>query len=80
MAGQDLEQQGVFLFAMMNGYFDNVAVDRVRECQARMGEFFTTRKADLLQKIADEKPDLKKDKATVDAIKSALEEFKSTWG
>ncbi len=74
-----LEQQGVFLFAMMNGYFDNVAVDRVRECQARMGEFFTNRKADLLQKIADEKPDLKKDQATVEALKSALEEFKSTW-
>ena len=74
-----LEQQGVFLFAMMNGYFDDVAVDRVRECQARMGEFFTNRKADLLQKIADEKPDLRKDQATVEALKSALEEFKATW-
>ena len=74
-----MELEGVFLWSMMNGYFDDVPVNRVREFQKKLGDFFTNRKADLLQKIADEKPDLKKDKAVVDALKAAVEEFKSTW-
>ena len=74
-----LEIEGVHLFAMQNGYFDDVPVDRVRECQAAITEFFTTRKAELLAQLVNQKPDLKKDAAVVDVLKQALADFKATW-
>lgn len=74
-----MELEGVFLFAMMNGYFDDVPVNRVREFQSKLGEYFKNRKVELLQKIADEKPDLKKDKEVVEALKAAIQDFKTTW-
>ena len=74
-----MELEGVYLFAMMNGFFDDVPVNRVREFQSKLGEYFKNRKVELLQKIADEKPDLKKDKDVVAALTSAIQDFKSTW-
>jgi F0F1-type ATP synthase alpha subunit len=40
---------------MQKGYFDNVAVDRIKECQAKLEEYLTTRKDALLEKLANEK-------------------------
>jgi F-type H+-transporting ATPase subunit alpha len=74
-----MEMEAVYLFAMQNGYFDDVAVSDVKRCQAAMGEFFSTRKSELLDKIRNEKPDLKKDAASVDAVKQAIEDFKKSW-
>ncbi|MGA0853284.1 MAG: F0F1 ATP synthase subunit alpha [Luteolibacter sp.] len=74
-----MEMEAVYLFAMQNGYFDDVAVSDVRRFQAAMGEYFSTRKNDLLDKIRNEKPDLKKDAASVDALKQAIEDFKKSW-
>ena len=51
----------------------------IKRCQIAMGEYFTTRKAELLDKIRNEKPDLKKDAASVEAVKQSLNDFKSTW-
>ncbi|MFC5050866.1 F0F1 ATP synthase subunit alpha [Rubritalea spongiae] len=71
-----MQMQVVVLFAMQNGYFDDVDVERINECQAALEEFFNTRKADVLQLIAD-------DKAITDAVKSgltqAIEDFKGSW-
>jgi F-type H+-transporting ATPase subunit alpha len=74
-----MEMEAIYLFAMQNGYFDDVAVSDVKRCQAAMGEFFSTRKSELLDKIRNEKPDLKKDAASVDAVKQAIEDFKKSW-
>ena len=74
-----METEAVYLFAMQNGYFDDVAVADVKRFQAAMGEFFSTRKGELLDKIRNEKPDLKKDAAMVDAVKQAIEDFKKSW-
>ena len=74
-----MELESVYLFAMQNGYFDDVAVDRVKECQAAMGEFFESRKTELLDTIRNDKPDLKKNTEMVDAVKQALDDFKGTW-
>ena len=63
---------------MQNGYFDDVAVTDVKRFQAALGEFFTTRKDELLDKIRNEKPDLKKDAAMVDAVKQGIEDFKKS--
>ncbi len=74
-----MEMESIYLFAMQNGFFDDVPVDRVKSCQAAMGEFFETRKTDLLDKIRNEKPDLKKNTEMVDTVKAALEDFKGSW-
>jgi len=74
-----MEMESVYLFAMQNGYFDDVAVSDVKRFQADLGEFFTTRKGELLDKIRNEKPDLKKDAASVEAVKQAIGDFKKSW-
>ena len=63
------------LYAMQKGYFDNVAVDRIKECQAKLEEYLTTRKAPMLDKLANEKT---LDNVEAD-LKTALEDFKSSW-
>ena len=64
------------IWAVQNGYVDDVPVDRVKEFQTKLTEFLTTRKAELLAKIA-------KEKALSDALtaelKAAADEFKQTW-
>jgi len=71
-----MQLQVAVLFAMQNGYLDDVEVVRIEECQAALEEFFNTRKADVLQLIAD-------DKAITPAVKSgltqAIEDFKASW-
>jgi F-type H+-transporting ATPase subunit alpha len=74
-----MEMESVYLFAMQNGYFDDVAVSDVKRFQAALGEYFNTRKGELLDKIRNEKPDLKKDAAMVDAVKQGIEDFKKSW-
>ncbi len=65
----------VSLYAMQNGYFDDVPVDRIRECQGAMEEYFKTRKDALLIQIGNEKAIDK----TVEEIKSSIADFKSSW-
>ncbi|MCE9520047.1 MAG: F0F1 ATP synthase subunit alpha [Verrucomicrobia bacterium] len=63
------------LYAMQKGYFDNVPVDRIRECQGKLEEYLTTRKEALMDKLGNEK--------TLDNVesdlKTALEDFKASW-
>ena len=72
--GLDLEV--ATLWAMQNGYFDDVEVKRIKECQEALEEFLTTRKADLLQLILDEKA-LTDD--VVGGLETALKDFKASW-
>ena len=74
-----LEIQALHLFAMQNGFLDDVEVERIRECQSAMTEFFTTRKIEVLDFIRNEKPDLKKDEKAVSMLKAALDDFKKVW-
>ncbi len=71
-----VQLQVAVLFAMQHGYVDEIPVDRVGEYQAKLQEFFNTRKADLLTKILEKKKvddDLEKE------MKTALDEFKTNW-
>ena len=72
--GLDLEI--AILWAMQNGYFDDVDVKRIKECQEALEEFLSTRKADLLQLILDEKA-LTDD--VVSGLETALKDFKAAW-
>ncbi len=63
------------LYAMQKGYFDDVPVDRIKEAQAKLEEYLTTRKEPLLERIANEKA---LDGVESD-LKTALDDFKATW-
>ena len=73
---KSLEIEVAVLWSMQNGHFDDVAVERVKECQTALEEYLTNRKADLLQLIAN-------DKALTDAVteglNQALSDFKASW-
>ncbi len=68
--------QVAVMWTVQNGFLDDVPVERVRECQAQLADFLTTRKADLLTKIAREK---KLDDALIAGLKEAAAQFKQTW-
>ena len=46
-----VEIQVAVLWAVQNGYMDDVAVDRIKDYQAGLTDFLSTRKADLLKQI-----------------------------
>ena len=64
------------MWAMQNGYIDNVPVERVKEFQLKLQDWLQTRKESLLKAIR-EKGQLDEDLES--QLKSAMEEFKTTW-
>jgi F-type H+-transporting ATPase subunit alpha len=71
-----VEVQVAVLWAVKNGYLDDVPVERVKEFQNKLTEFMTLRKADLLQKIAVEKT---LSDALAAELKTTADTFKKTW-
>jgi len=71
-----VEVQVAVLWAVQNGYLDQVPVEKVKEFQNQLMDFLTTRKAGLLDKIG-------KEKAISDALKTELkaasDEFGEAW-
>jgi len=55
---------------------DEVAVDRIKDYQARLTEYLTSSKADLLASIAKEKA---LSDALTTALKAAADQFKQMW-
>jgi F-type H+-transporting ATPase subunit alpha len=71
-----VEMQVAILWAVQNNFFDDVAVEKVKDFQNKLGDFLTTRKADLLTKIRAEKAI---SEALAGELKSAVGEFKQTY-
>ena len=71
-----VEVQVAVIWAVQKGYLDDVPVDRVKDFQARLTEFLTTRKTELLRKIAQEKA---LSEALTAELKAAADQFKQTW-
>ena len=71
-----VEAQAAVLWAAQNGHFDDVAVEKIKDCQNKLTEYLTTRKSELMAKLA-------KEKALSDALagelKAAVMEFKQTY-
>jgi F-type H+/Na+-transporting ATPase subunit alpha len=71
-----VEVQSAVLWAMQNNMLDDVPVEKVKDFQAKMSDFLSTRKAPLMSKVRAEK-------AFSDALaaemKAALTEFKQTY-
>ena len=70
-----VELQVAVLWAVQNGYFDAVAVDKVKEFQNKLSEYLTTRKASLLASILEKKA---LDDALTNELKSAIGDFAAT--
>src|SRR6516165_8668684 len=71
-----VEIQVAVIWAVQNGYVDNIPVERMKEYQDKLTEFLTTRKDDLLRKISHEKqltPTL------ISELKAAADQFKGSW-
>jgi F-type H+-transporting ATPase subunit alpha len=71
-----VEVQVAVIWVFQQGYLDDVPVERVKDFQARLTEFLTTRKAELLRKIAQEKAI---SEALTAELKAAADQFKQTW-
>ena len=71
-----VEMQVALLWAVQNGYFDEVPLERVKEYQARLTENLSTSKAALLAKISQEKT---LSDATTSELRAAADQFKKSW-
>lgn len=69
-----VEMEVVLLFAMQKGYFDDVPVDKVKDCQEKMADYFRTRKEDVLKAVLEK---LAIDKELDQQIQAAMKDFKS---
>jgi F-type H+-transporting ATPase subunit alpha len=71
-----VEQQIAVVWAVQNGYLDDVPVDRIKAFQADWTDFLSTRKPELLARVVEQKtitPELTGD------LKTAADQFKQTW-
>lgn len=73
---QPVEAQVAVLWAVQNGYFDKVDVEKVQDFQDKLTDYLTTRKEDLLKRIVAEKA--LSDELTAD-LKATIEEFAGTY-
>ena len=71
-----VEIQIAVLWAIQNGYVDDVPVERTKEFQNKLTEFLTLHKDELLRRIAREKT---LNEELVAELKSAADSFKETW-
>jgi F-type H+-transporting ATPase subunit alpha len=62
----------VMLYAMQQGYMDKIKVEKIKDFQSKMQEFFETRKAELLDKVRIKKA--VKEELGIE-LKTALDEF-----
>jgi F-type H+-transporting ATPase subunit alpha len=71
-----IEIQAAALWTVQNNFMDDVPVEKIKDFQAKLTEFLTTRKEELLKRLRNEK-------AVSDAIaadlKAAVTEFKQTY-
>ncbi|MEZ5326465.1 MAG: F0F1 ATP synthase subunit alpha [Verrucomicrobiales bacterium] len=72
---KSLEIMVATLWAMQNGYFDDVEVAKIREVQAKFETYLTDRKESLMSNIANEKAISDE---ILSELKTACEDFKKT--
>ena len=71
-----VEVQAAILWAVQNNFFDDVAVEKVKDFQTKLTDFLNTRKADLLTKVRTEKAI---SDALAGELKASVSEFKQTY-
>jgi F-type H+-transporting ATPase subunit alpha len=68
--------QVAVIWSVQRGYVDQVPVERVKEFQAKLTDFLTVRKSELLTRIEKEKT---LSEALQADLKVATDEFQQTW-
>jgi F-type H+/Na+-transporting ATPase subunit alpha len=68
-----VEVETLILFAMQKGYFDDVPVDKIKDCKQKLVEYFQSRKEDILATIVDKRAI---DKELEEKLHAALKDFK----
>jgi len=63
------------LWAVQNGHFDDVPVEGIKDVQAAWTDFLSTRRPEVLQRIAKEQA--LSDDLTA-AVRAAMDEFRQT--
>src|SRR5262249_40134172 len=71
-----VEVQVAVLWTVQNGYVDDVPVERIKDHQAKLAQFLTLQKDELLRKITHEKA---LSDALAAELKAAADAFKQTW-
>jgi F-type H+-transporting ATPase subunit alpha len=71
-----IEIQVSVMWAVQNGLFDDVPVEKVKDFQSKLSDHMATRKSELLATIAREKA---LNDASTAALKAAIVEFKQTY-
>jgi F-type H+/Na+-transporting ATPase subunit alpha len=71
-----VEIQVAVLWVIQNGYMDDVAVDRIKDYQAGLTDFLSTRKPELLNQIIKQGA---LNDALTSELKAAADQFKGTW-
>ncbi|HWX18879.1 MAG TPA: F0F1 ATP synthase subunit alpha [Candidatus Binatia bacterium] len=71
-----VEVQAAVLWAVQNNFMDDVPVGRLKDFQGKLTDYLTSRKAELMARIAKEKA--LNDALTAD-LKAAVTEFKQTY-
>src|SRR5438552_1045960 len=71
-----VEAQAAVLWTVQNGLMDDVAVEKIKDFQAKLTDYLTSRKADLMGRIAKEKA---LSDALTNELKGAVTEFKQTY-
>jgi F-type H+-transporting ATPase subunit alpha len=68
-----VEVEVLILFAMQKGYFDDVPVDKIKDCKQKLVEYFQTRKEDILATIVEKRAI---DKELEEKLHAAIKDFK----
>ena len=71
-----VEVQVVILWAVQNGFMDDVPVERIKDFQTKLTDYLTSRKADLMGRIGKEKA---LNDALTGELKTVVTEFKQTY-
>jgi F-type H+-transporting ATPase subunit alpha len=71
-----VEVQAAVLWAVQNGMMDDVAVDKIKDFQSKLTDYLTSRKGELMGRIAKEKA---LSDALINDLKAAVTEFKQTY-
>lgn len=71
-----MEVQVAILWTVQNGFMDDIAVEKIKDFQAKLSDYLTSRKSALMAQIDREKA--LSDALTAD-LKSAITEFKQTY-
>ena len=71
-----VEMQAAVLWTVQNGLMDDVAVEKIKDFQGKLTDYLSSRKTDLMGKIAKEKA---LSDALIAELKAAITEFKQTY-